>query len=1182
MYVLKRNGRKEPVQFDKITSRINKLTYGLDMNVVDPILITQKICSRIFSGITTTELDNLASQVCINQIIEHPDFGTLGSRIIISNHQKNTPESFHEVVKILSENKDILGEKSPLVNNELVEISEKYKDELQNMLDMSRDYLIDFFGFKTMERSYLLRINNDEYGKTKKIIERPQHLFLRVAIGIHGDDLELVKKTYDSISLKMYTHATPTLFNACSNTNQLASCFLLGVEDSIEGIFDSYRDCGMISKFAGGIGVHISEIRSKGSYIRKTGGNSDGLMPLLKTFNSVARQFNQSGKRLGSFAMYLEVWHSDILTFLEAKKNSGSDEERARDLFYALWVSDLFMKKIEKDEDWYLMDPNRCPNLANVYGDEFEELYLKYVSDNKFVKQIKARELWAAIISSQIEHGMPYICYKDSVNRKSNQKNIGTIRSSNLCVSGDTKILIYEGYFNIKDLENQEVEVWNGFEWSKTIIKKTGENQKLLKINFSNGMYIKCTEYHKFHIKINNRASIIEAKNLTPNMKIIRYQTPIVYNNNIDIKYPYTKGYFSCCRIYDGDNEEIIFKNDENSRFYVPINNSINTKIKWLEGYFDSDGFIMKKKCDEKNVCISVHSISSSLTFLQNVFLLLQTIGITSRIYEEEKNMKIQLYRIKIQNNELIKLTEFGFNPKHINNIILKPLSFDSDIIHNNNYVKIKSIEECNQLEDTYCFNEPVENKGIFNGVIAGNCAEIVEYSDKNEIATCNLASICLPTILEKPENDFNKWYNLLTNEQKNMADYFFQTDELKLYSKENCDYCKLLKCLLKRCNLKYIEITAEEAEMLRIMSNPSISTVKPFETVPQLFSIKCVDDIQHLGGYDDCWKILSPKINYNKLSELSYDLTINLNKVIDKNYYPNEKTRFSNFKHRPLGIGVQGLADVFMILRLPFTSEESKQINKDIFETIYWGAMNASLDLAKIDGSYSTFEGSPLSKGQFQFNLWGVKDEELSGRWNWSELRSDVVEYGVRNSLLIALMPTASTASIFGNVESFEAITSNLYTRNVLSGVFTMINKHLISDLIELDLWNQDTKDMLIFDKGSVQNIKGLPKMFKDIYKISFEIDQKLLIKMSAERGIFVCQSQSLNLFFDKPSFKDLTSSHFYGWKLGLKTGSYYIRTRAGASSQNFGLDINKEKQLKNESMIKDEEDEGCLNCGA
>jgi len=1181
MYVLKRNGDKETVQFDKITSRIDKLTYGLDKEIVDPILITQKICSRIYSGITTTELDNLASQVCMHQIVDHPDFGILGSRIMISNHQKNTPESFYEVVKILSENRDILGELSPLVNDELVSIAEKYKNELQNMLDMSRDYLIDFFGFKTMERSYLLRINNNEYGKVKKIIERPQHLFLRVAIGIHGDDLESVKKTYDSISLKMYTHATPTLFNACSNTNQLASCFLLGVEDSIEGIFDAYRDCGMISKFAGGIGVHISEIRSKGSYIRKTGGNSDGLMPLLKTFNSVARQFNQSGKRLGSFAMYLEPWHSDILTFLEAKKNSGSDEERARDLFYALWVCDLFMRKIEKDEDWYLMDPNRCPNLANLYGDEFEKLYLGYVSENKFVKKMKARELWEAIISSQIEHGMPYICYKDSVNRKSNQKNIGTIRSSNLCVSGDTYILTSDGYFNIKYLENQDVEVWNGFEWSKTIVRKTGENQKLLKVKFSNGMHIKSTEYHKFHVKIENVATIVEAKDLLPNMKIVKYDIPIVYNNNDDIKYPYIKGYFSGYRKYDGYNEPLLLSNDVNSRFYVPINNSMRSKIKWLEGYFDSEGYVVNKKL-EKNNSVSMHIFSLTLTFLQNVLLMLQTLGVKSKIYEEQSDESPEklIYRLKITNDELIKLTEFGFSPLKLKNINLEYILENNS----NNNIKIVSIEECDEYEDTYCFNEPIEHKGIFNGVIAGNCAEIVEYSDAKEIATCNLASICLPSILERPGEDYyiiSEWYKLLNHEQKKIASYFFETEELKLYSKEDCDYCKLLKSLLKKCNLKYTEINGSEAEKLRIMSNPSMSTVKPFETVPQLFSVKTPDDIQHLGGYDDCWVILSPKINYNKLSELAYDLTVNLNKIIDKNYYPNEKTRLSNFKHRPLGIGVQGLADVFMMLRIPFTSDEAKRINKDIFETIYWGAMKASLELAKIDGVYSTFEESPLSKGEFQFNLWGVNDSELSGRWNWGELRKEIVKHGVRNSLLIALMPTASTASIFGNVESFETITSNLYTRNVLSGVFTIINKHLVSDLIELGLWNQDTKDRLLYDKGSVQNVKGLPKMFKDIYKISFEIDQKLLIKMSAERGIFVCQSQSLNLFFDKPSFKDLTSSHFYGWKLGLKTGSYYIRTRAGASSQNFGLDINKEKKLKMELENKDEE-EGCLNCGA
>lgn len=888
MYVTKRNGNKEYVHFDKITSRISKLIYDLDSQI-DPAVITQKTCSSMYSGITTTELDNLACQICMGMISEHPDYGILGSRIAISNHQKNTPENFSEVIRILHKNKDMHGDICSLVSDDLFKISQEYEIELQNIIDLNRDYLLDFFGFKTLERSYLLKINTES--GVKKIIERPQHLFLRVAIGIHGDNLELVKETYDAFSLKQFTHATPTLFNAGTNTPQLSSCFLGYIEDSIEGIFDSYRECGIISKFAGGIGIHISDIRSKGSYIRKTGGNSDGLMPLLKTFNSVARQFNQGGKRLGSFAMYLEVFHADIFAFLEAKKNVGSDDERARDLFYALWVCDLFMKKIEKNEDWYLMDPNKCPGLPNVYGEEFESLYNKYVSEGKYEKKIKARDLWEAIIGSQIEHGMPYICYKDHVNRKSNQKNLGTIRSSNLC-------------------------------------------------------------------------------------------------------------------------------------------------------------------------------------------------------------------------------------------------------------------------------------------------SEINLYSDVQETAVCNLASICLPSILEFPNSEdtdnYLRWYNLL-NEDEMIISRYLSVGDLKIFTKKDCEYCKLLKALLKKSKLKFEEIDAEEAEKLRLMSNPSV--VKPFETVPQIFSVLNSNDVQHLGGYDDCWKILQPRINYKKLEKLAYNLVLNLNKVIDINYYPVEKTRVSNMKHRPLGIGVQGLANVFMMLRLPFTSDEARKINKNIFETIYWGAMRGSLDMAKIDGTYSTFKGSPLSEGKFQFDLWNLKKEELSGMWNWDEMRRDVIEYGVRNSVLISLMPTASTASIFGNVESFEPITSNLYTRNVLSGVFTIINKHLISDLIDLELWNKDMTDQLIYYKGSVQNISGLPKKFKEIYKTVFEIDQKLLIKMSAERSPFVCQSQSLNLFFDKPSFKDLTSCHFFGWKLGLKTGSYYIRTKAAVSGQNFGMDINKEKMLK---KIAEEEEKECINCSA
>lgn len=873
MYVIKRSGNKETVQFDKITNRLQKLNIS---SSIDPLIVTQKICSRIFSGITTTELDNLASQVCMNMVMEHPDYGVLGSRIIISNHQKNTPESFYDVVFELSQNKDVHNILAPLVSQELIDITQKYKDELQDMIVMDRDYLLDYFGFKTLERSYLLKLN----GKKKRIFERPQHLFLRVAIGIHGDDLESIRETYNSMSLKLYTHATPTLFNAGTNHSQLSSCFLISTEDSVEGIFETISDCAKISKWSGGIGVHISNIRCKGSYIRKTAGTTDGIIPMLKVYNDVSRYINQSGKRNGSFAIYLEPHHGDVYEFLEAKKNTGPDELRARDLFYALWVSDYFMECIEKNDDWYLMDPDNSYGLTDVYGDEYKNLYLKYVGEGRYVKKVKARNLWEHIIGSQIEHGMPYISYKDHVNRKNNQQNIGIIKSSNLC-------------------------------------------------------------------------------------------------------------------------------------------NEIN------------------------------------------------------------------------------------------------------------------------------------------------------EVSNSEETAVCNLSSMCLPQYLEYPREGNLVWESLLSVEES-LTYIYLSKGKLTLLTIKDCSYCKLLKSLLDETGLVYEEIDDADAEEFG-----------RFETYPQLFSEYSGNGI-HIGGYTDCWEILKPRMNYDKLMKYAYNLTINLNKVIDKNFYPTEKCSKSNFRHRPIGLGVQGLADVFMILKLPFTSEEAKEINKNIFESIYYGSMSSSIDLASKYGPYETYKGSPLSFGKFQFNLWDVSEDTLSGKWDWSSLREKLLLHGSRNSLNIALMPTASTSSIFGNNESFEAITSNLYTRNVLSGVFTIINKYLVKDLINLDLWNQDIIDRLIYDKGSVQNMKRLPKFLREIYKTSFEIDQKLLIKMSAERGIFVCQSQSLNLFFDKPSFKELTSCHFSGWKNGLKTGSYYIRTKPALSVQNYGLDVNKEKIFKLEDEQNTENDEGCLNCGA
>ena len=877
MFVTKRDGTTEKVHFDKITSRISKLCFGLNESI-DPPLITQKIISRIYSGIKTTELDELASQVCMSMIVDDYDFGILASRLIISNHQKNTKTKLSDVCHQLMDNRDVNNNIAPLMNQEIYNIIISHEKEIDDMIDHSRDYLIDYFGFKTLERSYLLKTTHN--GKDKVVVERPQHLFMRVAIGIHGNDFINVKKTYDNMSLKRFTHATPTLFNASSPYPAMSSCFLLGTHDSIEGIFTTITDCANISKWSGGIGIHISNIRSKGSYIRKTGGTSEGIMPMLKVYNDTARMVNQSGKRNGSFALYLEPHHADIFTFLDAKKNSGSDEIRARDLFYALYISDLFMDCVQNDSEWFLMDPDQSYGLTDVYGDEYKALYYSYVKEGKYVRCIKARELWEHIIGSQIEHGLPYMAYKDSVNRKSNQKNLGTIKSLNLCI-------------------------------------------------------------------------------------------------------------------------------------------------------------------------------------------------------------------------------------------------------------------------------------------------EIAQYSDENETACCNLSSVSLPSIVEYFPS--TEWYELLQEKHKKLFDLFSSGDIL-IYSSPSCDYCNLLKKLLEPFQDRIVNITKNEAEILRLECEAD-----EFVTIPQVF-VKTNDNLKHIGGYEATWEILKPRLNYKKLESYAYDLTFNLNKVIDKNYYPTEKAKYSNFKHRPIGIGVQGLADVFMILKLSFTSDESQEINKLIFETLYWGAMNATHDLVVKHNElpYSTFGGSPLSQGLFQFDLWGVKASQLSGRYDWEKLREDVKSFGVRNSLLIALMPTASTASIFGNTESFEPITSNLYTRNVLSGVFTIVNKYLIKDLVALNLWTKDTKDRLIFDKGSVQNLKGLPKFLKDIYKTSYEIDQKMLIKMSADRGIFVCQSQSLNLFFDKPSFKTLTSTHFSAWKAGLKTGMYYLRTRAGTSGQNFSLDTKIEKKFK------EEEEEGCLACSA
>lgn len=760
MYVLKRDGRKESVKFDKITGRIQKLCYGLS-ELVDPTTVAMKVIEGIYEGVTTTELDSLAAEVAASMTTRHPDYAQLAARIAVSNLHKNTTKSFSETMKDLHE---YVNPKtnlhSPLIADDVSEIIEKNAALLDSTLIYDRDFSYDYFGFKTLERSYLLRING-------QIAERPQHMIMRVAIGIHKEDLDAAIETYDLMSKKYFTHATPTLFNSGTPKPQMSSCFLLTMkDDSIDGIYDTLKQCSKISQSAGGIGLSIHNVRATGSYIRGTNGSSNGIVPMLRVFNDTARYVDQGGgKRKGSFAIYMEPWHADIFDFLDLKKNHGKEEMRARDLFYALWTPDLFMKRVKENGEWTLMCPNECPGLYDAYGQKFEELYEKYEAQGKGRKTIKARDLWQKITESQIETGTPYMLYKDAANEKSNQKNLGTIRSSNLCT-------------------------------------------------------------------------------------------------------------------------------------------------------------------------------------------------------------------------------------------------------------------------------------------------EIMEYTAEDEIAVCNLASLALPMYIEDGEFD------------------------------------------------------------------------------------------------------------HQRLFEVTYKVTKNLNRIIDRNYYPVPEARNSNMRHRPVGLGVQGLADTFIKLRLAFTSEEARELNKEIFETIYYASLCASKDEAKVDGAYESYEGSPISQGQFQFNLWEVDESTLSGRWDWNALRAEIKEHGVRNSLLLAPMPTASTSQILGNNECFEPYTSNIYTRRVLSGEFIVVNKHLLIDLVDLGLWNEDLKNDIIRANGSIQDIDLIPDNLKEIYKTVWEMSMKDIIDMSADRGQFIDQSQSLNLFMENANIGKLTSMHFYAWEKGLKTGMYYLRTKAASDAIKFTV----QKQSKRE----------------
>lgn len=900
LFVIKRDGQRVPISFDQITDRIRLLSKNLEH--VNPDLVAQKVCSQLQNDMKTSELDEFAAETAaMMQSRYHPNYGMLASRILIDNHHKNTPSTLLECIQTLYHDQQI-------VSDTYHDLVCKHKDEYEKMIDYSRDYMFDYFGFKTLERAYLLK-------KSGKVIERPQHMWMRVAIQLHSNNFSKVQETYDALSQGYFIHATPTLFNSGTDHPQLSSCFLLTMsEDSIKGIYKTLSDCAQISKWAGGIGLAIHDIRARKSKIRGTNGESTGIVPMLKVFNDTAKYVNQGGKRNGSFAIYLEPWHADIEDFLKLRLNQGAEEDRARDLFYGLWIPDLFMKRLENNEDWTLMCPDECPGLANVWGQEFEDLYTKYESQNKGRKTLKASKIWQLVLESQIQTGTPYLCYKDAANSKSNQQHLGTIKSSNLCVSMDT--LINVKFSNEKDdsyklqqyeicyFENKEVEIWNGTEFSKVIVKKTGEKQKLLKVmvsinNIQKVLY--CTEYHKFILpsdKDIKNCKRIEAKDLKPETILMGY-----YNENGD----------------------------------------------WISQ-------------------------------------------------------------------------------------------------------KVTSVEFDGRYDDTYCFTEPLNNAGVFNGILTGNCTEIMEYTAPDESAVCNLGSLALP---------------------------------------------------------KFIE---------------------------------------------------DGKFNFDKLREYTRILTRNLDIVIDKNYYPTLECQKSNFNHRPIGIGIQGLADVFAILRLPWSSKEATNLNKEIFENIYYAAAYESMFGASPEEwrniamyTYRSFHGSPISKGKLQFDLWN--ETPMTTYLDWNELRK-LCSTGMRNSLLVAPMPTASTSQILGNNECFEPFTSNIYTRRVLAGDFMVVNKYLVNDLVKLGLWTSEIRSAIIANNGSIQDLPEIPGELRELYKTAWEIPQKTLINMSRDRAPFICQSQSLNLFVADPSFSKVSSMHMYAWKKGLKTGCYYLRTKAVATAQKFTIE--------------------------
>jgi ribonucleotide reductase alpha subunit len=1545
MKILKRDGTFEALSFDKVLYRLKNLcndqTLGV-LSTIDSDFIAQKTVSSIFDGITSSELDEEAARIAIG-MIENIEYSQLASRIIISNIQKNTSNNFHHVMEMLYNNIDKSNNHAPIITSEMIEIVRANKDILNSSIDYSRDYLFDYFGYKTFEKSYLLRLNG-------KVVERPQHLYMRVALQVHKDDIPNVIKTYNLISQHFFTFASPTLFNSMSHLNNLSSCFLLGTSDSIEGIFKTATDCAKISKVGGGIGLHISNIRSKGSMIRGTNGVSDGIIPMLKVFNEISVYVNQcilpdvhvyskygikrmdaittddylithdgtfrkvneviinkkkesifkfytefgidplkctkdhdiftinyengimvtrfvkadtlkegdylglpiptheyndtwwslercrlygimmgnyfnltddkkyyhinmdeyssdtinfikrvfknynfkldeqkripvslidrtgltkdmlydnndikhcmvdmlhlpkakinmflrgllefgyvnkynskrlisgsknviksvkymllrqsiltsggvnpcckdgnlyylnlpnmsvifddiqvhefknnyfeyngllwtkitciqhemyegnvydfnmednhnyltevclvhnSGRRKGSFAIYLSPEHPDILEFLDLRKNQGNEQIRARDLFLAMWIPDLFMKKVQENADWYLMCPDECPGLNDVYGDEYDKMYNSYVERGMYRKKIKAQDIWSKILDSQMETGTPYLLYKDSINKKSNQKNIGVIKSSNLCVAPETNILTSDGYHTIESLKNKQVQIWNGSEFSKTIVRKTGANKSLIKVMLSNGSNISCTPEHKFYDSDGNQ---IHAKDLKPGISLISYDLPVVYSTEVlENAFEIGKEISVLCNNEFNSSEDEEMLNNKVNEIIVPTNYSLKSKINWLNGLFLEGYSFCSEDKNSKVIILNCRYV----TFLEKVFLLLQTLSCHPNIVYFNNS-----YSLIINNNDIKVLNTLGFFFQH-DSICLTDSEYNK---YNELYkhVYVTDVLNDNRISDTYCFTENKRGMGIFNGVLTGQCSEITLYSDDKEYAVCftgdtkvltnegykridecggedNCGTFALSyfnndvdlkikpvyvqsTLIPNGVRDVYELKCYGMNSIKSTKNHLFLTSKSS-YGTHDYEWKKLIDL---QVNDHIVIVNGDMVMTTTCISITYVGKEKVYDLhVPDTHNFVAEGYVVHncnlasvaLPKYVEYTEEGKPYFNHELLFSVAKDIVLPMNNVIDYNYYPTPETKLSNFSHRPIGIGVQGLADTYIKMRYPFESEEARQLNKEIFETLYFGTLTGSMELSKNVGPYSTFEGSPFSQGKLQFDLWKEADninlnDYITGRWNWDNLKKDIQQHGVRNSTLLTCMPTASSAQIMGNSDTMEPIDSCIYKKRVLSGEYIIANKYLVRELTDRGLWSKELKDTIIANNGSIQNIDCIPDDVKKLYKTVWEMSMKNIIDQSSDRSVYIDMTQSLNLFMQAPNYKKLTSMHFYAWNKKLKTGMYYLRQKVITGGK-FSVDPELEKKLremnvnkKEESIQKVEEDDGgCEMCSA